>query len=151
VTFKVSDVSIARKGVKEEGFAVSIVRDGKRIFQSKTPGISALVTAIDKDRFYFKGASAADRILGRAAAMLFVYSGIVCVFAQTASNDALTALDKFEIPVESERIVPAILNRSRTSSCPFEELVQNVHDPEEAFKRLRVCKTPRSTMVRWIF
>lgn len=59
MTFKVSDVSIARKGVKEEGFAVSIVRDGKRIFQSKTPGISALVTAIDKDRFYFKGASAA--------------------------------------------------------------------------------------------
>ncbi len=145
---QVSDISIAKEDVKEKGFALSIVKNGKRVFQSKTPGISALVSAIDQDRFHFRSASAADRILGRAAAMLFVYSGIVHIFASTASTDALSTIGKFRIPVESEKIVPAILNRSRSSSCPFEQLVQNIDDPEEAFRRLKICKASSSTMGR---
>jgi hypothetical protein len=136
----ISDLDIARKDVKEKGFALSIVRNGNTIFQSKTPGISALVTAIDKDRFLFKGASAADQVLGRAAAMLLLYSEIVSIFASTASSDALAILKRFKIPVESERVVPAILNRNQTSTCPFESLVRDVENPEEAFNRLRVCK-----------
>jgi hypothetical protein len=134
------DLDIAKKDVKEKGFALSIIRNGKTIFQSKAPGISALVTAIDKDRFVFKGASAADRILGRAAAMLLLHSEVVSIFASTASSDALALLKRFKIPVESEKVVPTILNKNQTSTCPFESLVRNVENPKEAFSRLKICK-----------
>jgi len=136
-----SDIDIAKKDVKEKRFALSVVKDGETLFQSRMPGITALVQAIDEDRLRFRGASAADRILGKAAAMLFVYSEISSVFASVASEDALTTLKRFQVPLEYEKIVTKILNRTQTSTCPFESLVIDVDTPEEAFRRLKVCKT----------
>jgi hypothetical protein len=135
----VSDVSIARRDVKERGFTLSIVRDGKTLFQSKMPGISALVNEIDTSRFDFRRASAADRVLGRAAALLLVYSGICYVFACTASEDALATLKKHGVPYECEKKVAGILNRNRSSTCPYERLVRDAETPADAFNRLRVC------------
>jgi len=137
---KVSDIDIAKRDVKERGFALSIVKDRETLFQSKTPGIFVLVTAIDKERSRFKGASAADKILGKAVAMLLIYSGIKRVYASTASQDALATLEKFKIPFEFGVTVPKILNRDRTSTCQFESLVRDAQTPEEAFEKLKICK-----------
>ena len=136
----ISDIDMAREDVEKRGFALSVVRDGKRILQSKRPGISALVTAIDYDRFCLRGASAADRILGKAAAMLFVYSRVSRIFASLASRDASATLQEFGVPFESVKNVREILNRDQTSACPFESLVRDVKTPEEAFERLRICR-----------
>lgn len=136
----VSDLEIARRDVKEKGFTLSIVRGGERILQSNSPGISVLVSAIDEDRFRFKRASVADKILGRAAAMLFVYSEISCIYASVASQDALAILKRFDISFECKRIVKRIMNRNKSSICPFEKLVLEVDTPEEAFERLKACK-----------
>jgi len=140
VNRKSSDIDIAKKDVKEKRFALSIVKDGETLFQSRMPGITALVQAIDEDQLRFRGASAADRILGKAAAMLFVYSEISSIFASIASQDALTTLKRFQVPLEYEKIVTKILNRTQTSTCPFERLVIDVDTPEEAFRRLKCAK-----------
>ena len=132
-----SDIDIARKDVKERGFGLSIVRGGTPLLRSRTPGISALVAAIDRDLLSLKGASVADRVLGRAAAMLFLYAGIRSIFGSTASNDAVALLKKSEVSFEYETAVPKILNKYKTSICPFEQEVLGVEDPKEAFKRLR--------------
>ena len=134
------DIEKAKSDIGKKGFALSVVKDGKTIIQSKTPGVSALVTAIEKDRQSFRGASAADKVIGRAAAMLFVYSEVKCVFALLASQDALTTLKMFSVPFECEKTVAQILSRNQTSTCPFESLVQDVEDPQDAFEKLKTCK-----------
>ena len=136
----VLDIEIAKSDVRKKDFTLSIVKDGKMILQSKTPGVSALVTAIERDRQSFRGASAADKVLGRAAAMLFVYSEVKCVFALLASQDALTTLEMFSVPFECEKTVAKILNRNQTSTCPFESLIQDVENPQDAFEKLKTCK-----------
>ena len=136
----VLDIEIAKSDIGKKGFALSVVKDGKTIIQSKTPGVSALVTAIERDRQSLRGASAADKVLGRAAAMLFVYSEVKCVFALLASQDALTTLKMFSVPFECEKTVAQILNRNQTSTCPFESLIQDVEDPQDAFEKLKICK-----------
>ena len=137
---RVLDIEIAKSDIGKKGFALSVVKDGKTIIQSKTPGVSALVTAIEKDRQSFRGASAADKVLGRAAAMLFVYSEVKCVFALLASQDALATLKMFSVPFECEKTVAQILNRTQTSTCPFESLIRDVEDPQDAFEKLKTCK-----------
>ena len=134
------DIEIARSDIREKGFALSVVKDGKTMLQSKTPGVSALVTAIEKDRQSFRGASAADKVLGRAAAMLFVYSEVKCLFALLASQDAIVTLERFGMPFECEKTVAKILNRNQTSTCPFESLIQDVENPQDAFEKLKTCK-----------
>ena len=136
----VLDIEIAKSDIGKKGFALSVVKDGKTIIQSKTPGVSALVTAIKRDRQSFRGASAADKVLGRAAAMLFVYSEVKCVFALLASQDAIVTLERFGMPFECEKTVAKILNRNQTSTCPFESLIQDVEDPQDAFEKLKICR-----------
>jgi hypothetical protein len=136
----VLDIEIAKSDVRKKDFTLSIVKDGKMILQSKTPGVSALVTAIEMDRQSFRGASAADKVLGRAAAMLFVYSEVKCVFALLASQDAIATLERFGMPFECEKTVAKILNRNQTSTCPFESLIQDVENPQDAFEKLKTCK-----------
>ena len=137
---RVLDIEIAKNDVREKGLALSVVKDGNTILQSKTPGVSALVTAIERDRQNFRGASAADKVLGRAAAMLFVYSQVKCIFALMASQDAVLTLERFNIPFECEKTVARILNRNQTSTCPFEDLIQGVEDPQDAFGKLKTCR-----------
>lgn len=133
------DIELAKNDVKEKGFFLSIVKSGNRVLQSRSPGLSSLMAAIEKERRSLRGASAADKVIGKAAAMLLVYSEVKRVYAILASEDATATLERFHIPFESEKTVAMILNRNRTSSCPFETLVQDVEDPHEAFERLRSC------------
>ena len=137
---RVLDIEIAKSDVSEKGFALSVVKDGNTILQSKTPGVSALVTAIERDRQVFRGASAADKVIGRAAAMLFVYSEVKCIFTLLASQDAIVTLERFGVPFECEKTVARILNRNQTSTCPFESLIQDVENPQNAFEKLKTCK-----------
>ena len=136
----VLDIEIAKSDIGKKGFVLSVVKDGKTIIQSKTPGVSGLVTAIEKDRQSFRGASAADKVLGRAAAMLFVYSEVKCIYTLLASQDAIATLERFVMPFECEKTVAKILNRNQTSTCPFESLIQDVENPQDAFEKLKTCK-----------
>jgi hypothetical protein len=72
--------------------------------------------------------------------MLFVYSEVKCVFALLASQDAIVTLERFGMPFECEKTVAKILNRNQTSTCPFESLIQDVEDPQDAFEKLETCK-----------
>jgi len=85
------------------------------------------------------GFSAADRVVGRAAALLYVTGGVVAVHAVLASEPASVVLAAHGIGFSAEQTVPAILNRSRTGSCPMEAAVAGTHDPKLAVPLLRAA------------
>jgi hypothetical protein len=134
------DPEIAKRQLQEKGYSLVIANKGKIIFEIKSAGIGGFLDAIEKfGRSGLDGAFIADKIVGRAAALLCVYCGVKGVYAIVLSKGGKQVLDENSIPVEFESLVPRILNRPKTDMCPFEKAVAAVSNAEEAYEKLKSC------------
>jgi len=113
-----------------------LVKNGKVIYVSEAPGIAPYVQAIQSLSNSIRDAALADKIAGRAAALLSVYARIRVAYAETISEGAIEIFAAHSIPCKYGKRVPMILNRNMDSQCPFERMVSNTRNPEEAFLRL---------------
>jgi len=131
------DLAVAKNVLKKNNDNLVIVKDGRVLFETNSPGIRGLLTAVEKIGKELKGSAVADKIVGEAAAQLCAYSNIIKVFAVTLSRCGKDVLEKNGIGYEYENLVPHILNFKKTDLCPFEKLVEECKSPEEAYERLR--------------
>ncbi|RLI47180.1 hypothetical protein DRO69_01235 [Candidatus Bathyarchaeota archaeon] len=131
------DLKLAEQRLKEKNFNLLIVKDGETIFATKSQGIRGLLQAIEKIGKQLRGSSVADRIVGRAAALLCAYFKASSVFAVTLSEEGEKMLKENEISYRFENRVPNILNYKRTDICPFEKHVMKLTKPEEAYEKLK--------------
>jgi hypothetical protein len=128
-----TDLEIAKKRLTENRVSVSIVKEGKILFESRSHGLKDVFEAVNKLGTSLRNASIADQIVGKAAALLFVYSCANSVFAVTISEKGLKLLEQNHVSAEFRNIVPDVLNKGRTDICPFEKMVLNCRDAKEAF------------------
>ena len=131
------DLELAKLTLAEENLSLVIVKQGKVIFETSKPGISGFLQAIEKQKKNLVGASAADKIVGVAAAMLCVYSGVVSMFALTISEAGIKVLEDNNINCVFEKKVTNIMNRSKTDVCPFEKLATSSGSPDDAYVKLK--------------
>jgi hypothetical protein len=133
------DLELAKSKLMDEDLSLVIVKNGKVIFETQKQGITGFLEAIERLDKNLVDASAADKIVGVAAAMLCVYAEMASVFALTISEEGKKVLSDNNIVYLFERIVPHILNRSKNDVCPFEKLAMTSNDPEEAYVKLSSC------------
>ena len=95
------------------------------VYASKERGVKPLLGFLESGKS-FAGFSAADRVVGKGAALLYV------LWAQTMSEKAKAVLEKSGIEARYEELVPAILNRTGTGFCPVERAVWDLSSPSEA-------------------
>jgi hypothetical protein len=131
------DLELATLKLTEENLTLVIVKHGKVIFETRKQGISGFLQAIDEQEITLVGASAADKIVGVAAAILCVYSGLVSIFALTISEAGIRVLEDNNIACVFQRKVTNILNRNKTDVCPFEKLVIASGSPDDAYLKLK--------------
>ena len=91
----------------------------------------------NNDGTNYSGYAAADKVVGRAAALLLKRLKVKSVYAETISTPALEILEKAGIDVSYDKEIPNILNHKRDGLCPNEELVKDVKDENTAFKKLK--------------
>lgn len=103
---------------------------------SELRGVSPLTNWIDCGAAT-AGCCAADRVVGRAAALLFAYMGIVGVHAQVMSEPALSVLEARGIVARYDRLVPYIANRAGDGRCPMEAATEGIDDPARALAAVR--------------
>ena len=128
-----SDLQLAKSNLS--GHTICLCKDGKLLFSEKR-GISPMMGFI-ADGENLKGYSAADLIVGKAAAMLFVKCGIVRVFAKTLSKSGMAILRQYGIYCEYENLADRIINRDGTDICPMEKTVADTDDIEEGYNLLK--------------
>lgn len=75
---------------------------------------------------------AADKVIGKGAAFLYVLLGIKQVYATVISESAKHVLEKNGIALEYDTLVDRIMNRTRTGFCPIETAVVEIEDANEA-------------------
>ncbi|MDR2973540.1 MAG: DUF1893 domain-containing protein [Propionibacteriaceae bacterium] len=95
------------------------------------PLIDWLVAGVTLD-----GYSAADRVVGRAAALLYAKLDVARVYALVGTQSAQEILITHGIECVMEQVVPRMLNRDHTAGCPMEAAVEGIDDPTIAATRL---------------
>jgi hypothetical protein len=127
------DIEIAKKQLYDKNLTLAIVKNGKIIFQTDSHRISGFIRAIEKFGTQLNGASVADRVAGKAIALLCVYAGIRQVYAEVLSRKAQAVFEDNKIMVATKEIIFNILDMDKTDVCPFEKVAAEISDPEESF------------------
>jgi len=122
------DVNIAKELLEKEQLALAIVKNGEIIFTSRDRGIKPLYTAVEELKDELKGSSIADRVTGKAAAMLCEYAGIKELHTNLISENAIKVMDTTTILYYYDESSPYIKNRDETGMCPVETLSLNVNN-----------------------
>ena len=131
--------------IKKLDTASLVVYKDNQIKTYTEPGLAPLINYLENDDF--KGAYVFDRVIGRAAANLYVYGSAKYVYADTISKPAIDILKKNNIKYEAKNITDEIQNKSKTGLCPFEELTKDVSDPNQAYGLIYKKMHPDSAIV----
>lgn len=129
-----NDLTKARQMLAKQELTCAIVSDDM-VYISKERGVKPLLEC-----FYEKkmpsGFSAADKVVGKAAAFLYVLLGAKELYADVLSRPALAVLQQYDIMVTYGQLTDAIRNRTNTGFCPMETAVLAIEDPAEALNAI---------------
>lgn len=118
--------------IQENYTCVALNND--EIYTSRDRGVKPLLDwygTVD-----LKGASAADKVVGKAAAFLYVLLDIKEIYADVISEPAYKILLDYNINVFFDKKVKAIQNRDKTGFCPMETAVWNIDNPYNAYEAI---------------
>ena len=142
-----TDLEIAKNELYEENLTLAIVKNGEVLYSTKSHRISGFLDAVDKCGAKLDGASLADRVAGKAVALLCVYAKIEKVYAAVLSRKAQVIFNQNKISVHWNELVDNVLDANKTGMCPFEKAAAEISDPQKAYRtfkglleKLKACK-----------
>ena len=128
-----TDLALAKSRLN--GHTLCLVKGESCITSDKNgiaPMMDLLETGVD-----VSGYCAADLVVGKASAMLFVKGRVKEVFAKTLSLSGKCILEAHGIKYEYETLAEKIINRAGTDICPMEKALQDTSDIEEGYLILK--------------
>ncbi len=100
-------------------------------------GVADLYRLLTEEPATLRGASVADKVVGKAAAALMALGGVRELHADVISEAAFPLLATQGVHVSYVRRVPGIRNRSNTGPCPAEASCEGCRTAEECLVRIR--------------
>ena len=129
------DFQKAKEEYNTGKYTLVICKD-EDIIKSDVTGIRPVMNLIDSKKDY-KGYSAADKIVGRAAAFLYTILQAKNLYGETMSKGAIEILKKSGIYYEYKTLTDFIENRQKTGMCPMDEAVKDINNPNDACEAIR--------------
>ena len=131
------DLQKARSLLEKENYTCVICR-GEDVILNQRRGIRPLMELLESGKD-LHGYSAADKVVGKAAAFLYCLLGVKALYAGVISQPALSVLEDAGITVRYGTFVPAIRNRTGDGFCPMETAVWELSDPALAPDAIRAA------------
>jgi len=132
-----NDLDLAREILRAGDYRLVIVKEGEVLWQSDDRVLLGLLACVDALGTASRGASMADVVVGKAAALLARAVGVEAVYTPLLSRRALDYLRQQGIRMEYDLLVEGILNRSRNDFCPLERLTADIDDAARALEVIR--------------
>ncbi|MDO4511834.1 MAG: DUF1893 domain-containing protein [Bacteroidales bacterium] len=99
------------------------------------PGVRDLEHLLDHKPEVLRGATIADKVIGKAAAAMVIVGGVKEVYAEVMSKHAIPFLDEAGIPYRYGTLVDAIVEEG--GRCQLEKISAPATTPEETVALLR--------------
>ena len=125
-----TDVERAKALLTEGGYTV-VLCHGDATHTDTRRGVAPLLALLDRGEDV-SAFAAADKVVGKAAAFLYLRLGVAILHAAVISTSALDLLAAHGVTVTYDTLVPAIRNRAGDGYCPMETVTLPLTDPVEA-------------------
>ncbi len=129
-----SDTRTASETMHKHGYSCVLCK-GDILYTSNETGVKPLLGFIEKNNCC--GFCAADKIVGKAAAMLYIILGVTEVYADVMSEAGSQMLTSHGITAYYGTLTKEIRNRQDTDICPMDKAVLNISDPAEAYAAIK--------------
>ena len=131
-----SDIERARAILRENSALTCAFVRGEETFTSTERGVKPLLALADEGK-KLQGFSCADRVVGRAAALLYVLLGAEEVYAEVLSRSGEEVFKAHKIAYGYDVFTEHIVNRAGAGLCPMELATEGISDPVEALSAIR--------------
>lgn len=118
-----------------EGHHSLVVANGS-VYTFDGRGVSDLYQLFKHTPERLRGASVADKIVGKAAAVLMVAAGVREVYADIISRPASDWLQRHKVKLRYGVVTPHIINRTKTGLCPLEARCRDFDTSEECLAQI---------------
>lgn len=125
----------AKKLLKDGGYTCVLYKDGT-LYTSTERGVAPMLEFIDSGT-NLRGFSAADKVIGKAAAMLFCHAEVAEVYADVMSKAAADFLSERNIPFSYGKLTAKIINRRGDGICPMEQVTADINDTDKAIAAIK--------------
>lgn len=116
-----------------------VIYDGVHVPEvSREIGIKPLMSKLRQNKQAFYHCVIADKVIGKAAALMAILGGVEALYGEVMSEDAIHVLERYQVPYQYHTLVPYIENRTKSGRCPLEQAVLTVVKPKEAYEKLEV-------------
>ena len=129
------DIERAKEILFSENLTCVILKDDK-IYKSTKRGVAPVMELIN-DNIDIEGAIVADKIIGKAAALLFMLCKVKEIYSPIMSEPAIEALKSSDIEFNFKKSVPYIINRTNDGQSHMEKSVSDTNNPQEALIRIK--------------
>ena len=146
-----SGLELVRDIINTSNVSIVVVKNSQVLTKKKGDGIKPILDAVEELGEYIHESIIGDRILGKASALVCRYAKIKAVYSPQATKTAIALLIMGGIPIQVDHMIPYISNRDGSGLCPFEKILENIIDPDEAYNILTEkiktgFKTPKKTV-----
>ena len=122
--------------LRDHQYTLAVLKDDQVAFCSRERGLKPLYQLYRQQPELLRDGVVADKVTGKAAAMLAVLGGAKEVYSDLVSEHALQVLNAGGVKARYGETAAYIINRTKTGMCPMESLVMDAASPEEGVARL---------------
>ena len=123
----ITEMTYARQMLSIGGYKL-VVCAKDSVHVSEDSGLDSLLSLVGEDTWI--GAAAADKVVGKAAAMLFVLLRVKSLYAEVITETAKAVLEAQGIECVYGTLVERLIDADG-KVCPSELAVENVVDPSD--------------------
>lgn len=113
---------------------VLVNKNVKEVFHDRGVLDLRIVLAVNPDML--RGATVADKVVGRGAAAIMAAGGVSQVYAEIISSPALEMLERYGIRTDYGICVDRIINRRGDSLCPIETATEGLATAEDCIQAI---------------
>ena len=128
------DLEKAKELLAQTGSTCVLCR-GDIVYTLTDRGIKPLVDLLDSGEDTC-GFSAADKVVGKAAALMYCLLGVRRVYGRVMSDAAVKVLRRNGIEAYWGTLTECIRNRAGTGLCPMEAATAHIDDPDDALSTI---------------
>jgi hypothetical protein len=131
------DLELARNVINNDDCNFVVVKNEKIWKKEKDEGLKPILEVIVEMDEDINGSVIGERILGKATALLFRYAKASGVYSIQGTKTAIALLIMGGVPCQVDKMIPFIQKNKTNNQYLFEDILNEVISPEEAFAILK--------------
>ena len=131
-----NNIELAKTSLNENNYSLVLAKENKVVHTSLKKGLQPLIDLYHDQKQVLEGSHIADKVIGKAAALILIESNINELYAELISDNAIEILDKSNIRYEYKTRVKEIRNRDNTDMCPMEKLSLDSNSADELIRKI---------------